>query len=822
MKYCIALIFCCLGLAANAQISGGVRAYVYDGKSSTPLEYVTVRVINQQTDAMVKGELTDSKGFFQIDGLKEGKYVLLVTYVGYDSLQIPFSISSKTPSVNLKQIKLNQNQQVLQSVNVVSQRSQMSLEVDKKVFNVDQALTSAGSSASELLETIPSVEVDNEGSISLRGNTNVTIWIDGKPSGLTSDNQGQILEQMPADNIEKIEVITNPSAKFSPEGSSGIINIVLKKDKRKGYYGSVQAGTGFDNDGHVSGNLNANINYNSAKWDAYLNFGIRHGVFSRHERTDRTNLDANGDSVSFVNQLGNPVHTGNNLFARAGVTYHMTDNDLLSLDLMGNFGKRTGENQNLYTSNVLGLYDTSWRNNESVNNNNGGSVSLSYRHKFSKESVLDLLGSFNQWNMNGESFYRQTYDALYSTDTSCQMQKSDINTGFWTLQADYSNKFNDNMKLEAGYKGEWQGEESPVSTFYGVSREALTENFSMYNDYIYNRNVQALYGTFSHKINKFAYQFGLRGEYTGVSTQSLGYGETSATAPSYDTSYFNFFPSLFLSYALPANHEIQLNYTRRISRPRGDRLNPFVHLQDTMNISFGNPYLLPEFSNSLEFNYLKNWKLHTISVSLYHRNTDNVIQRIRYRDGQVMKSTHVNVAHEQRSGLELISKNTLFKVLDLTTTLNFYYNTMDSFVYWPDNNPAMMVTDPGSESFAWNARMMGSIVLPENFTLQITGSYDAPRLVAQGKRLANYGFDVGLKKSFLDKKINLNVNVRDLFNTRSWHTITEGSGFYQDYEGWRGRSVRVSLTYNFGNMRTKPETRRIETSSSGYEDSEEM
>ncbi len=333
--------------------------------------------------------------------------------------------------------------------------------------------------------------------------------------------------------------------------------------------------------------------------------------------------------------------------------------------------------------------------------------------------------------------------------------------------------------------------------------------------------MHALYGTFSHKISSFSYQLGLRGEYTSVETQSLSYGQSRGTAPVYDTSYFNFFPSIFLSYALQQGHEFQLNYTRRISRPRGHRLNPFVNLEDTMNISFGNPYLLPEYSNSLEFNYLKKWNLHTLSLSLYHRNTDNMIQRIRYRDNQVMKSTFVNVAHEGRTGLELISKNTLFKMLDLTTTFNFYYNEMDSFTYWPQN-AALPVTAAAEEDFSWNVRMLASLALPKGFMLQLTGRYDAPRLVAQGERMANYSLDAGLRKSFFNKKLSMNLNVRDLFNTQSWHTITSGDGFYQDYEGHWGRHIRLMLTYQFGNTMARPETKRPQDTSTGYEDTDEM
>ena len=822
-KSCLlAACFCLFAAVLSAQVSGGVRGSVYDKSTSAPMEYVTVRVLDAQGAALVKGTVSDAKGTFRITGLKPGNYRLLLTFTGYDSLGKAFSVSARVPEANLQKLSMSPSSKQLKSVNVVTQRSQLSLEVDKKVFNVDQDVTKSGSSASELLETIPSVEVDNEGSISLRGNTNVTIWIDGKPSGLTADNQGQILEQMPAENIEKIEVITNPSAKYSPEGTTGIINIVLKKDRRRGYYGSLQAGTNTDDQWNMGGSLSGNINFNSGKWDLYANVGLRNHVHSRTEHTYRDNLDADGNKLSYLNQDADNSNRGLFCMLRGGATYHIGERDNISLDLMGNIGKRKGTNSNVYTSDVPGLYDTSWRVSEQDNRNNGGSASLSYRHLFSQQSTLDLLASYNRWNMGGNNLFTQTYDHSYLTDTSLQRQESDVLSGFWTFQADYANKFSENMRLEAGYKGEIQSEESPVSTFDGRRESELKENARLYNDFFYSRDVHALYGTFSHKINRFSYQLGVRGEYTAVETQSLSYGEKRSDAPVYDTSYFNFFPSLFLSYALPKGHEVQLNYTRRISRPRGHRLNPFVNLEDTMNISFGNPYLLPEYSNSLELNYLKNWNLHTLSLSLYHRNTDNMIQRIRYRDHQVMKGTFVNVAHEARTGLELISKNTLFKILDLTTTFNFYYNQLDSFTYWPQD-ASMPVTSAADDDFSWNVRMLASFSLPKGFMLQLTGRYDAPRLVAQGERLANYSLDAGLRKSFFNKKLSLNLNVRDLFNTQSWHTITSGDGFYQDYEGQWGRHIRLMLTYQFGNTVARPDMkRRPQDAGSGYEDAEEM
>ena len=804
-----------------ALAQGTVKGKVIDSETKEELSFVNIAVSPKGSKDIAGGVATDLSGGFEVNGLKFGTYTLTVSFVGYKTATREFSVSRTSPVAQLRPIQLSEDAQALKEVEITGIRSQMKFEIDKKVFNVDQAIAAAGGSASELLENIPSVEVDNEGSISLRGNTNVTIWIDGKPSGLTADNQGQILEQMPAENIDRIEVITNPSAKYSPEGTTGIINIILKKDKRKGYYGSIQAGANTDDRGNVGGSLSGNINFNSKKWDLYANIGLRNHVHSRTEHTYRDNLDADGNKISYLNQ--DAVNTGRGLFCmlRGGATYHLGDKDNFSLDLMGNIGKRGGSNSNIYTSNVPALYDTSWRVSEQDNRNTGGSASLSYRHLFSKESTLDLLASYNRWNMEGNNLFTQTYDKKYLADTSMQRQESSVLSGFWTFQADYADKFSENMRMEAGYKGELQQEESPVSTFNGRRESELQENHQLYNDFFYGRDVHALYGTFSHKIKSFSYQLGLRGEYTSVETQSLSYGQSRGTAPVYDTSYFNFFPSIFLSYALQQGHEFQLNYTRRISRPRGHRLNPFVNLEDTMNISFGNPYLLPEYSNSLEFNYLKKWNLHTLSLSLYHRNTDNMIQRIRYRDNQVMKSTFVNVAHEGRTGLELISKNTLFKMLDLTTTFNFYYNEMDSFTYWPQN-AALPVTAAAEEDFSWNVRMLASLALPKGFMLQLTGRYDAPRLVAQGERMANYSLDAGLRKSFFNKKLSMNLNVRDLFNTQSWHTITTGDGFYQDYEGHWGRHIRLMLTYQFGNTMARPEMKRPQDTSTGYEDTDEM
>lgn len=790
---------CCLQVCVAAAAPGNVKGKVVDAATRQAMDYVNVSVKRVDTSDAPKGTVTDQTGAFFLGDLKEGTYEITFSYMGYRTVQKQFTLDGKQDNTNLRIVALQEDSQLLGEVEVVGQQSQMKFEIDKKVFNVGQDLSSAGGSASDVLTNVPSVEVDNEGEVSLRGNANVTIWINGKASGLSADNRAQILEQMPAESIEKIEVITNPSAKYSPEGTAGIINIVLKQDRKAGYYGSVQAGA--DTKGGY--NASGNINYSSSRWDAYASLGYRERKRDSGGYTNRTNLSEAGNT--FVNQTNEGDGGGGNIFARAGFTYHPTKQDHLNFGGFGMFGGRDNTSLVNYVSNVPGSYVSSLRRSEQDNTMNGGNVEIGYKHDFSKKSYLDLTASYNNWGMDNASLYVQR--SRYADDSemaSYQKQENDMRNHYWEVQVDYVNAFSDRHKLEAGYKGTFARENSPVSTFDRFDEvSAWEENRQLYNDFYYNRDVQALYATYSGRVGGFGYQLGLRGEYTRTDVRSLAYGEQKADVAPYVDKYFQLFPSLFLSYALPGGHELQLNYTRRISRPHGHQLNPFLNLTDSANISFGNPYLTPEYSSAFELNYIKTWDNHTLSVSGYYRMTDDVIQRIRYLEGNVMKSTYENVAKKSSAGVELIGKNRLFSFLDLTTTVNLYYARLDGFSYWPEG-AVRPVTGQAQEDFSWNARMMANILLPWSVSLQLTGSYNSRQVVAQGYREPNYSLDAGLRKSFFNRKLSVDISGRDLFNSRKWHTITSGEGFEQDSKMWRGgRQVSLTLTYSFGNMRGK-------------------
>ena len=792
------LVLSVLTVYAETEKGAQITGKVIDASTKQGMEFANISLRKTGSKEFIKGTVSDQLGAFRLDGVSNGNYVVAVSVVGYATFEKELTIGTGQKTINLRNILLKEDTQLLNEVQVVGQRSQMKFEIDRKVFNVDQSLATAGGSASDVLGNIPSVQVDPEGEVSLRGNSSVTVWINGKESGLSADNRAQILEQLPAESIERVEVITNPSAKYNPEGTAGIINIVLKKNRKAGYYGSLQAGV----DTRGGYNAAGNVNFSSGKFESFVNLGTRVRKSEGEGYTNRQNLDDNGNPVSYLNQLRNDEDTRKPVIARMGTTYHATDKDHFSFSGFGLLGRGDETDWLNYTSNIPGSFTSSLRTSAEKRKMNIGNFEIGYKRDFSEKSNLDLSASYNLLNITPESSFLQVSNYAGGTSTSSyQFQENVMKPRKWEFQADYVTEFGEQNKIEAGYKGEFLTSKSKVSTYSGTSEGNAAFNEGLYNNFTYDQNVNALYATYSKRINRFGIQLGLRGEHTRTNTNSLGYNQSETDHPAYKDDYFSFYPSAFLSYQLPSNNELQLNYTRRVSRPWGGQLNPFVNLTDSTNISYGNPLLLPQYSNSLELNYIKNWENHTLSASLYYRNTDNVIQRISYRDGDIMKSTFENIAKTQSAGTELILKNNLFRMIDLTSTLNFYYNKLDGFSYLPAG-ATTPVFGEADEDFSWSARIIANVMLPWGVSLQATGDYNSRELVAQGYRKANHAIDLGLRKSFLDRKLSLTINTRDLLNSRKRETITSGSGFSQESVFARsGRTVGFTLTYNFGNMK---------------------
>ena len=787
------------------ETDGKIKGIVMDGELGGPLEFVTVQVKAKGSDKIVQGSVTGSDGNYTIGGLKKGEYVVTFSYIGYEEVSKNISISSDNQILSLGELTLAEDANQLGEVEVVAKRPQMRFEIDRKVFDATQDIAAEGGSASDLLSNIPSVEVDNEGSVSLRGNSSVTIWINGKASGLTADNQADTLDMMPAGDIKQVEVITNPSARYSPEGTAGIINIILKDDRKPGYYGSVKVGADTDGGYQASGN----INYSSSKVDAYANLNYRNREFKGGGITSRLNTTDN----SFLDQTNDSKRQHNNWFGRFGATWHITKSDDLAFNVTGMTGG--GDNsENIHYNSIDSQKNTIYTSDRITNGDSDMkmyNLELNYVHKFSENSNIDLMVSNNQWRRDGMNIFRQSTvytDPSQIANPLYQTQENDIKDKTWEVQADYTNKISDMARIEAGYKGTFQRNASPVDTYTGTTAEDIRQDESLYNRFLYNQDVHALYMTYGGKWDKLSYQAGLRGEYWRVDTRSLDFDQefNGKASETFEKDYFKLFPSAFISYALPKNNELQVNYTRRLRRPWGGQLNSFRNISDASNISFGNPELTPEYSHSFELNYIKSWESgHTLSLSGYYRSTDDVIQRIRFlnTEDNVMYTTSENVAKSQASGLEIVGKDKLFKILDLTTTVNLYYSKLDGFSYLPQGAETPVIGDT-DESFAWNVRMIANLSLPWGVSLQGTGNYNSKQLMAQGHREPNYSVDLGLRKSFLSDKLTLSINARDLLDSRKFRTVTAGDGFWQDSENWRGgRRVGFTLTYNFGNMNKK-------------------
>lgn len=789
-----------------------IKGKITDATTKDIIEFVNVSIYDNNGN-LVKGAITDLDGNYIIQDVGKGSYTMKVSYVGYRTVEKKINVDgSKNMTLNLS---MREDTELLDEVEIVAEKPQMIFDIDKRIFNADHDLTSLGGSASDLLSNIPSIEVDSEGTVSLRGDEGVTIWINGKDSGLTSDNQSQILEQLPAETIDRVEVITNPSSKYSSEGSAGIINIILKKNINIGYYGGVQARA------TTAGMYNAsgNINYSKGKWDMFLNVGYRHHNGKSEGYDNRTMNDG-----TYLNQTSEGKRKGDNMFTRLGVTFHPTFKDDISLNGFGMFGGGSNNRTINYLSNMPGTYQSAVRKTLGNDDMNGGNISMDYMHRFSEKSYLSASASYNVWGMDGSTDYLQDSQYADRTESSIQKQSSHMNNNGWEFTADYSNQITENHKIETGYKGELRSEHSPIETLSGTSYGNLVPQNNLYNDFRYDSDIHALYVSYSGKINNFGIQAGLRGEYTLTDAETK-YKNTNGEImfDTYKTDYLDLFPSLFLSYSLPNNNEIQVNYTRRLRRPRGHMLNSFRNITDSTNISYGNPSLSPQYSNVFEVNYIKTWGLHTLTASAYYRGADNVFERITYMDeNEIMNTTWFNVTESKSIGVELVAKNKLFNnILDLTTTVNLYYFKLDGFEFYDSRTGNLLATGDSEENFSWDARMIANVKLPYDINLQVTGRYRSKRTVAQGYRKPSYSLDAGLRKSFLDNRLSVAVNARDLLDSRKRQSITIGDDFRQESSNsFIGRNIGITISYSFGNLKEmlKKQANRPQNSNSANEE----
>ena len=810
----VLFLMCSISSFCESKISG----QVFDPSGNT-LPMADVLLYASDGTTQIVGEITDDDGNFLIDGISLDDYVLEVSFMGFKNKRINVSLSEQKPSVRYKKIVLVEDADMLSEVQVSGTRSAMKVDLDKKTYRVNANAIADGTTASEILKEIPSVEVDVEGKVSLRNSENVEIYINGKPAGLTEENRGDILEQMPAGSVQLIEVISNPSSKFDAEGSVGIINIVMKNDEKKNstYYGSVSAGVIYPWDGRVGGNVGANINYTKNKW----NIGSSIGLINRNMvGNGYTNRETYNGDTTFLNQTRGQDADIPSGFFRLGINYAANARNSVNLSGMFSVGGRDNCQDLNYDNGYIvnGVRRSSLveqRRTETDGLRLMGNVTLDYSHTFRDEGVLSSSVSFlPNKNDNDQTYeqitkHRDDIDSLIGSlraNDYTQYQSTDGHNHTLGIQSDYSKqiKWSDHAgKFETGVKVTFGTQGNVVtSEIQPYGEDERTAQPELGNDFELRQNIYAAYVSYSQKVKRFGMQLGLRGELSDVSWNLYSAGDSEDKKP-----YGNLFPSAFFSYTFTDKDELQLSYTRRITRPRRYWLNPYVNVSDPANIYFGNPNLDPEITNSTEISYIKNLKKSTFMASLYHKLTQDLVQQYSWIYDDVMWNTRANLATSHAGGLELILKNN-FKSVALTYNLNLYYYALKGGVFDVTTvMPGFGVIDKevvikDRSNFSWSGQLSADFSLPKAIKLQVSGNYRSPRSTAQGKMLHNYNVNLGLKKSFFSQKLSATLSVRDLLNSRKRRSETWDDSFYQKSEfKFSGRTISLNLAYNFGNLK---------------------
>lgn len=801
-------------MAECVYAEGKITGTVFNKNTSEPLDYATVALVSPETGEQLSiGTTTDESGVFVIANAPKGKYIVRVSMIGNVAQEREVTIADS--EINLGKIELIEDSKLLQEVVVTGQKSQVTVNAERRVFNVSSNISSTGASANELLAAVPSVDVSSDGEIALRGNTDVLVWINGKKMGMNADNRTQILSQLPAEAVESIEVMTNPSSKHSTEGTAGIINIRLKEDLRHGSFGSAEANV----DSRGTANANFNISYNEGKFESYAGIGLK----TQHVPGGSTSFRSYDDG-SYLTSDGESKKHENSMFLRLGTNYKPDENNTVYLSAIGTLGHKWGRTTTTHLCNLPGQWGSNVNRMRESGDTRGANIMFGYKHDFAKDHFLDMNVSYNLWQGPNDN---KSHDREIWTDgkeeTVWQSQHQDVKISNWEAELDYSVKALPWLNVEAGYKGNYNHESSPASYAAGPDGNSLSPLDDLYNHFKYDTDISALYLNFSGNRDRLTFSAGLRGEMWQIRTRSLGYGQTDADVPLFKKTDFALFPSASLGWLFADDSQLKLSYSRRIRRPFGPQLNTFENISDPSEVHLGNPLIQPEYSNALELSYVRNWTGHMLSVSGYLRANSDMISHVSFLAPMAsnpamntMYYGHANVGNMMNTGVELISRNTLFGSLTLTTTVNLYNSHLKAWsADYPLHDSFYSVQGNRQNRFVWDVRCMASARLPWNMMFQATGRYSSRSVTAQGTQESDWDVEAGLKKNIGSWAVSLFC--KDIFNSKETRNVLYGNGYTQSISKWsEGRTVRLAVTYSFGKAHSHDHNRHNHIDTGGY------
>lgn len=779
-----------------------ISGKVFEKGNKIAIEYATVSFKNTTTNQLF-GAMTDASGTFTFE-ITPGEYSGEIELMSYKKVVI--APKKYTENSTLGTFILEGDISQLQDVVVIAEKSTVDIKLDKRVYNVGKDMMVKGGTVSDVLDNVPSVTVDTEGNVALRGNENVRILIDGKPSGLAGINVADALKLLPADAVEKVEVITNPSARYDAEGGGGIINIVLRKGKSNGVNGSIILSTGDPENYGVSTSLNKK----GTNFNLFSNFGYNYRNNPGNSLTNAEYFNSNGTTNRFINERRTNERLSEGYNANFGIDLFL--NKTLTWTNALTFRESNGKNpDNVFFYNFDAFENPTFVRNR-LNDAKSDEFSIEYTSNFTKKFEkdghqlnVDIAVSQNRENENAtitDQIIGNPSSIFTETTTNKQSQQRNL------LQADYVLPIGKDGRFEAGYRGSFQE---------GITEFEIVPTSSYSNTLEYNEYVNSLYTQYGSKINKFSYFLGLRFEDSNIDVNSL------TTRDFNNKKYNNLFPSATLNYEISDKSSLSISYSKRINRPRGRFLNPFSTYSSNINIFQGNPDLDPSLTDAIDLGYLTKWNKITFSTSAYVNITNDSFQFIRKESGlfvegvPVIISTPINLAKEYRAGFEFNLNYNPYKWWRLNGNFNLFRNETQGDYKYVNFQNVNVVQNFDNIALTWTSRLSSKINLPYKIDWQTNASYEAPQTTAQGKRLGNYGINLAFSRDVLKDKGTIALNVSDVFNSRKRLVETNIENVVNSYSEMqmRVRQINLSFTYRFNKQKNEREKPRREEGGEG-------
>ncbi len=789
-----------------------ISGKVIEVDSKMPLEYATIILQNKQTKE-ITGGITDVNGSFNIS-VPKATYQIRVEFISFNSKVFPLKVIDSDTDLGI--IKLSENTKALNEVVIVAEKTTVDIRLDKKVFNIGKDLSIRGGNASDVLGNVPSIQVDVEGTVSLRGNENVTILIDGRPSALVGLNGAEALRQIPAEAIEKVEVITSPSARYDAEGTAGILNIILRKNKLTGFNGSLQLDLGYPE--RLGAAFNAN--WRTEKWNLFTNTGFRYNETPGNSLSESNFLAATAQNARVIEQR-NFGRLGRSLFTSFGAEYYLTK----SSSIIGNIVFNSGNDDDVNTNDIQ-RYDA-----------NGGLNEATFRTESEGEDeqriqyTLDYVNNFDQkgrklsMNLQYSTEMEDILNNITEVDTQINelndlervIEDQDENRAL--LQIDYVHPVGENIQYETGYRGNYR---DIFNSFYLAERQVfpggpLVADTGLNNSFNYEEFVNAAYFQYGQKFNNISLLAGLRYEYTSIEIEQ----QTATTVDS--RSYGNLFPTINLGYEFKDGENITIGYNRRIRRPRGRNLNPFPSRSSEANIYTGNVELNPVITDAVDIGYLKRWEKFTLSTSLYYNISNDNWERIQEDTGDITDNGDpitrrfpINLSTSERVGFEFTLNYRPFKIWNINSDFNLYQVTTDGDYTNPTNNVTQSFD---FENTSYFIRLNQKITLGKT-DLQINSNYRGPSQNAQTESQGVFSMNIAASRDFFDEKASLSVNFSDVFNSRISRRTTNIPNFLNQYSEfqWREPQFRVSFVYRFNQKKERFKRNRDDNGGEDFEE----